>query len=117
MKGIVDQLIKTGSVTRGYLGVGIQDVGRDIADGVGLKDAKGAIVSNVAEDGPAGPAGIKSGDIIAKVDGDTISWTMKMTVPMPMTLDCTATIDGDTITGSVGAGAFGSFPMTGTRAA
>lgn len=52
-----------------------------------------------------------------KVDGDTISWTMKMTVPMPMTLDCTATIDGDTITGSVGAGAFGSFPMTGTRAA
>ena len=52
-----------------------------------------------------------------KVDGNTISWTMKMTVPMPMTLDCTATIDGDTITGSVGAGAFGSFPMTGTRAA
>ena len=52
-----------------------------------------------------------------KVDGNTISWTMKMTVPMPMTLDCTATIDGDTITGNVGAGAFGSFPMTGTRAA
>jgi hypothetical protein len=52
-----------------------------------------------------------------KVDGNTISWTMKMTVPMPMTLDCTATVDGDTLTGSVGAGAFGSFPMTGTRAA
>ena len=51
------------------------------------------------------------------VDGNTISWKMNMTVPMPMTLDCTATIDGDTITGSVGAGAFGSFPMTGTRAA
>jgi hypothetical protein len=50
------------------------------------------------------------------VDGDTISWKMNMTVPMPMTLDCTATVDGDTITGSVGAGAFGSFPMTGTRA-
>ena len=52
-----------------------------------------------------------------KVDGDTLSWTMKMTVPMPMTLDCTATVDGDSITGSVAAGAFGSFPMTGTRAA
>nr|WP_295672277.1 hypothetical protein [Sphingomonas sp.] len=52
-----------------------------------------------------------------KVAGNTITWTMKMTVPMPMTLDCSATIDGDTITGSVGAGAFGSFPMTGTRAA
>jgi len=72
VKGIVDQLVKTGSVTRGYLGVGIQDVSRDIADGVGLADAKGAIVSNVAEDGPAGPAGIKSGDIITKVDGDAI---------------------------------------------
>lgn len=72
VKGIVDQLINTGTVTRGYLGVGIQDVTRDIADGVGLADAKGAIVSNVAEDGPAGPAGIKSGDIVTAVDGDKI---------------------------------------------
>src|SRR5690606_33591560 len=72
VKGIVDQLINSGSVTRGYLGVGIQDVTRDIADGVGLADAKGAIVSNIAEDGPAGPAGIKSGDIITAVDGDPI---------------------------------------------
>ena len=51
-----------------------------------------------------------------KVDGNTLTWTMKMTVPMPMTLDCSATIDGDSITGSVGAGAFGSFPMSGARA-
>lgn len=51
------------------------------------------------------------------VDGNTITWKMSITVPMPMTLDCTATIDGDTLTGSVGAGAFGSFPMTGTRTA
>ncbi|MBE0581810.1 Do family serine endopeptidase [Devosia sp.] len=72
VKGIVDQLVEDGTVTRGYLGVGIQDVNRDIADGVGLADAKGAIVSNVAEDGPAGPAGVKSGDIITAVDGDPI---------------------------------------------
>ncbi|WEK02757.1 MAG: Do family serine endopeptidase [Candidatus Devosia phytovorans] len=72
VKGIVNQLIDSGTVTRGYLGVGIQDVNRDIADGVGLASAKGAIVSNVAEDGPAGPAGIKSGDIITAVDGDAI---------------------------------------------
>ena len=72
VKGIVQQLIEDGSVTRGYLGVGIQDVTRDIADGVGLEDAKGAIVSNVAEDGPAGPAGVQSGDIITAVDGDPI---------------------------------------------
>lgn len=49
------------------------------------------------------------------VDGNTISWKMNITVPMPMSLDCTATVDGDTLAGSVGAGAFGSFPMTGTR--
>ena len=51
------------------------------------------------------------------VEGDTIKWTMSIVVPMPMTLTCQATADGDTLTGSVGAGAFGSFPMTGTRAA
>lgn len=72
VKGIVNQLVEDGTVTRGYLGVGIQDVNRDIADGVGLTDAKGAIVSNIAEDGPAGPAGIQSGDIITAVDGDAI---------------------------------------------
>ena len=72
VKGIVGQLIDSGTVTRGYLGVGIQDVTRDIADGVGLSEAKGAIVSNVADDGPAGPAGVKSGDIITAVDGDPI---------------------------------------------
>ena len=38
-----------------------------------------------------------------------------MTVPMPMTLDCEATAEGDTLTGTVGAGAFGSFPLNGKR--
>ena len=72
VKQIVTQLIDSGSVTRGYLGVSIQDVTRDIADGVGLADAKGAIVRDAAPDGPAGPAGVKSGDIITAVDGDSI---------------------------------------------
>lgn len=51
------------------------------------------------------------------VEGDTIKWSMSIVVPMPMTLTCQATAAGDTLTGTVGAGAFGSFPMTGTRAA
>lgn len=50
-----------------------------------------------------------------KVDGNKLTWSMKMTVPMPMTLEGEATVDGDTLTGSVKAGAFGSFPMNGTR--
>ena len=49
------------------------------------------------------------------VSGNTISWKMNMTVPMPMTLDCKATIDGDTLTGTVTAGMFGTFPMEGVR--
>lgn len=52
-----------------------------------------------------------------KVDGNTLTWTMNMTVPMPMTLEGTATIDGDVLTGSVKAGAFGTFPLNGTRKA
>ena len=55
-------------------------------------------------------------DISGEAAGDTIKWSMNITVPMPMTLDCTATADGDSITGTVGAGAFGAFPMSGTRA-
>ena len=50
------------------------------------------------------------------VNGNTLGWKMNISVPMPMTLECEATIEGDTLTGTVGAGAFGSFPMTGTRA-
>ena len=50
-----------------------------------------------------------------KVDGNTLTWSMNMTVPMPMTLEGEATIDGDALTGSVKAGAFGTFPISGTR--
>lgn len=50
------------------------------------------------------------------VDGNTISWKMNMTVPMPMTLECEATIEGDAITGNVNAGAFGAMPLSGVRA-
>lgn len=63
--------------------------------------------------GPMGQQPITGG----KVDGNTLTWTSEITVPMPMKLECTATVDGDSITGSVAAGAFGSFPMTGTRIA
>ncbi|WDR02773.1 Do family serine endopeptidase [Devosia algicola] len=73
VKQIVDQLIKGGTVVRGFLGVSIQDVTRDIADSVGLPSPKGAIVREPTPDGPAGKAGIVSGDIITAVDGKQIS--------------------------------------------
>ena len=55
-------------------------------------------------------------DIVdGKIDGNTLTWKMNMTVPMPMTLEGNATVEGDQLTGSVNAGAFGAMPMTGTR--
>lgn len=52
-----------------------------------------------------------------KVDGNKLSWVMNMKVPMPMKLDCEATIDGDTLTGTINAGPFGAMAMSGTRQA
>lgn len=50
-----------------------------------------------------------------RVSGNTLHWQMKMTMPMPMELDCTATIEGDNLTGTVKAGMFGEMELTGTR--
>ncbi len=51
-----------------------------------------------------------------KVDGDTVTWSNSITQPMPMTLEFTGTLAGDTLNGSVKAGSFGAFPFTGARA-
>ena len=73
VKQVTTQLIESGTVTRGFLGVGIQDVNRDIADSVGLSAAAGALVTEPTKDSPADKAGVKSGDVITAVDGDPIS--------------------------------------------
>ena len=73
VKQVTDQLISSGTVTRGFLGVGIQDVTRDIAESVGLGNRRGALVTEPSKDGPAGLAGTRSGDVIIMVDGDEIS--------------------------------------------
>jgi hypothetical protein len=51
-----------------------------------------------------------------KVDGNNVSWSANITSPMPMTLEFSGSVDGDSLKGSVKAGAFGSFPFTGARA-
>jgi len=66
---VADQIIKTGHVTRGRIGVGIQSVSRDIADSLGLPKAEGAVVGNVEAESPAAKAGIQVGDVILKIDG------------------------------------------------
>ena len=71
-KPIYESLIKTGKVVRGYLGVGIQDLSQDLAKSFGLKDAKGALVSDVKEEGPADQAGLKQGDVITSYQGSPV---------------------------------------------
>lgn len=66
------QLQKQGHVTRGLLGVGIQDVTPELAKSLGLKENKGALVSQVAPGGPAEKAGIETGDVIVNFDGRTV---------------------------------------------
>ena len=51
-----------------------------------------------------------------KVDGDTVTWSSSVTSPMPMKLEFTGKVVGDTLNGSVKTGAFGTFPFTGVRA-
>lgn len=65
---VVQDLIKDGVVQRGWLGVQIQPITQDIADSIGLKETKGALVSEPQEDGPAKEAGIQAGDVIVAVD-------------------------------------------------
>ncbi|MET3790744.1 Do family serine endopeptidase [Aquamicrobium terrae] len=72
-KQVVDDLMKNGSVARGWLGVEIQPVTKDIAESLGLNSDKGAIVANAQDDGPARKAGIVSGDVITQVDGKDVA--------------------------------------------
>jgi len=72
VKDVIASLRETGKVARGYIGVQIQPVTQDIADSLGLKDAKGALVAETQSGTPAAKAGLKSGDVIVSVDGQNI---------------------------------------------
>lgn len=72
VRTVVDDLIENGAVARGWLGVRIQPVSADIADSLGLADPQGALVANSQSDTPAAEAGIKAGDVITAVNGDTV---------------------------------------------
>ena len=69
---VIDQLIKFGETSRGWLGVRIQEVTEEIADVSKLKNTKGALVASVGDKSPAQKAGLRSGDIILEFDGKEI---------------------------------------------
>ncbi len=69
---VINELKSSGSVKRGWLGVKIQSVTKDMADGLGLDSAFGALISEVTANSPAAKAGLKAGDAITSVDGRKI---------------------------------------------
>lgn len=79
---VTNTLINEGRVSRGWLGVTIGNVSEEVADAVGLSEAKGAIVSSVTPDSPAEKSGLKRGDIIVRVNSvdvqDSISTTRQV---------------------------------------
>jgi serine protease Do len=70
---VVAQLKNSGSVNRGWLGVKIQNIDEDTAASLGLTEAKGALVTEVTTPGPAAEAGLKNGDAILSVNGNTVA--------------------------------------------
>jgi len=69
---VIEQLRQFGETRRGWLGVRIQQVTDEIAESLGMKQARGALVAGVDDKGPAKPAGIEPGDVIVKFDGHEI---------------------------------------------
>jgi serine protease Do len=75
---VVEQLKSSGAVSRGWLGVVIQEVNRDLAESFGLKRPQGALVARVLEDSPAEAAGLREGDVIIAFNGEPIDLSSEL---------------------------------------
>jgi len=78
-KNIVDQLKSSGEVIRGWLGVGIQDISKQVAEYYGIKSKKGVLVTEVFPDDPADKAGIEPQDIILSINGIEVGTSREIT--------------------------------------
>ncbi len=72
-RGVMEQLIASGRVSRGYLGVTIQELDDELASSYGLDEPQGVLITGVQEDTPADKVGVKAEDIIISVDGEAVS--------------------------------------------
>ena len=70
---VMEQIIRDGYVTRGWIGVGVQDVTKELADSFKLATAKGVLITQVVRGGPADKAGVKLGDILVAVNDSQLS--------------------------------------------
>ena len=72
-KQVFDQLVATGSVTRGWIGVAVQELNGDLAESLKLKEIKGTLISDVFKGTPAEQAGMRPGDVLIAVDGKPVA--------------------------------------------
>jgi len=72
-RNVMDQLIKTGKVRRGQLGIVVQPITQDLAASIGLKEARGVIISQVQPDSAAEKAGLRRGDVITALNGQPVN--------------------------------------------
>src|SRR5690606_20957681 len=92
---IMDQIIKTGTVTRGWLGIEPQDITPDLARAFNLKQSDGVIIASVLRNGPAWRAGIRVGDIVLKLNDQTVYDSigfLNQIAPLPSRQTITLTI-------------------------
>jgi serine protease Do len=89
-KASVDQIIRTGTVHHGYLGISMNDVTPDNAQFFNLPDASGAVISQVTPDSPAGRAGLKNGDVLRELNGKKIMDGRELQVAVSETAPGTA---------------------------
>ncbi len=71
-KMVLEQIIKTGGVTRGWIGVEVQEITGALAESLKLPDSKGAIIAGVLRGGPADKAGVKPGDVLLAIEGKPV---------------------------------------------
>ena len=79
IKAVVDELKTSGSISRGWLGVQIQDFTPELASGLGMKDQKGAMVADVVDGSPAARAGFAQGDVVVALNGTAIADSKALT--------------------------------------
>jgi serine protease Do len=79
-KQVMDQIIKSGKVSRGYMGVSLQNITQDLATSLGLKEAKGALVGDVTPGAPGEKAGLKSGDVVTAINGKKVDGSDDLTM-------------------------------------
>ncbi len=98
-KDILNDLKSKGKVTRGWLGISVQDITEDIAANMGIKEREGALVADVVKGDPAEKAGLRTGDIILEIDGKKIHDTHELLrivagVPVGRSVNVKAVRDG-----------------------